>query len=322
MKLLRFLVLLICSLLFAPWGRPTTMIYPVEAIDDLWSLPADEFRQRYSGINISGLGPSDEGWYVRYRHENLTYLFGPLQEREEARAKKWEMEAVRDAAIRNRQSLASSSVDFVRFTYSGTFGKAGNGAGGGADGERISKDGKSGPDGDLDGDGIPNSMDPDMDGDGIPNDQDPDIDGDGIPNEKDDYMYGTAPGKEGQQGGANGKGDSDGGSLADSSKAGANGDKSEAKGEQGTDSQSGNSGQKSGKVASSQNSRQNGSRGSQSQSGQTAQAGQQSQQGGQPSASGQPGQPGGGPPNPASGSSGPPPSPNIIMMLLRMILGI
>jgi hypothetical protein len=61
------------------------MIYPVEAIDDLWNLPADEFRAKYAGINITGLGPSDEGWYVRYKHENLTCLFGPMADREEAR---------------------------------------------------------------------------------------------------------------------------------------------------------------------------------------------------------------------------------------------
>ena len=60
----------------------------VEAIPELWNLSADEFRQRYAGINATGLGPGDEGWYVRYRHENLTYLFGPLADREEAKRKK------------------------------------------------------------------------------------------------------------------------------------------------------------------------------------------------------------------------------------------
>ena len=75
------------------------MIFPADAIDDLWNLPADDFKQKYSGINVTGLGPSDEGWYVRYRHENLTYLFGPLAEREDARKRKWDMETVRDAAI-------------------------------------------------------------------------------------------------------------------------------------------------------------------------------------------------------------------------------
>ena len=98
------------------------MIFPVAGIDDLWNLPAEEFRQKYAGINVTGLGPSDEGWYVRYRHENLTCLFGPLADREAARKRKWDMETVRDAAIRNRATLASSQVDFVRFTFSGVFG--------------------------------------------------------------------------------------------------------------------------------------------------------------------------------------------------------
>ena len=132
------------------------MIFPADAIDDLWTLPADEFRQKYSGINVTGLGPSDEGWYVRYRHENLTYLFGPLAEREDARKRKWDMETVRDAAIRNRASLASSQVDFVRFTFTNVYGRGGDGGGGGESASalgRISADGKSGPDGDLDGDG-------------------------------------------------------------------------------------------------------------------------------------------------------------------------
>lgn len=181
--------------------RAATVIYPVEAIDDLWQLAADDFRQKYAGINISGIGPSDEGWYVRYKHENLTYLFGPLPDSESARKKKWELEAVRDAAIRNQPKLGSSKVDYVKFSYSGVYGKGGGNTPYSVTGNRrISKDGRSGPDGDLDGDGIPNSKDPDMDGDGIPNDQDPDIDGDGIPNEKDDYPFGTFPGRDGEGG--------------------------------------------------------------------------------------------------------------------------
>jgi hypothetical protein len=165
-----------------------TLIYPVDAIDDLMNLAADEFRQKYSGINATGLGPSDEGWYVRYRHENLTYLFGPIADREEARKRKWDMETVRDAAIRNRATLGTSQVDFVRFTFSGVYGKRGEGGGGGVGSAmgRVSADGKSGPDGDLDGDGIPNSKDDDMDGDGIPNGKDDDSDGDGVPNGSDD----------------------------------------------------------------------------------------------------------------------------------------
>ena len=120
-----FLVLAALAVVVA--ARAVTVIYPVEAIPELWNLSAEEFRQRYAGINATGLGPSDEGWYVRYRHENLTYLFGPLPDREEAKRKKWDLETVRDAAIRNRESLASSQVDYVRFTYSGVYGRGGSG---------------------------------------------------------------------------------------------------------------------------------------------------------------------------------------------------
>ena len=182
----------------APLASAVMMIYPVDAIDDLWHLPAVEFRDKYAGINVSGIGPSDEGWYVRYRHENLTYLFGPIAEREDARAKKWELETVRDAAIRNRPNLTTSQVDFVRFTYSGVFGKAGDSPYAGEGSARISQDGKSGPDGDMDGDGISNALDDDMDGDGIPNAQDGDMDGDGIPNGADDYGFGSDPGPDGR----------------------------------------------------------------------------------------------------------------------------
>ena len=157
-------------------ARATTVIYPVEAIDDLWQLQADDFKTKYAGINITGLGPSDEGWYVRYRHENLTYMFGPLADNDAARQKKWELETVRDAAIRNRPSLASSKVDYVKFSYSGVYGKGGgntpykgkkgdgkdgsgsgddangNGSGDGKDGSGAGKDG-AGKDGSGSGNG-------------------------------------------------------------------------------------------------------------------------------------------------------------------------
>ena len=159
-KLLRTWLVFSAALLAVTAARATTLIYPVEAIDDLWNLEADSFKQKYAGINITGLGPSDEGWYVRYKHENLTYMFGPLADSEAARKKKWEMEAVRDAAIRNRPALTSSQVDYVKFTYSGVYGKGGgntpyggsvndkNGTGSG-DGT----DGKGGGAGDKDGTG-------------------------------------------------------------------------------------------------------------------------------------------------------------------------
>jgi hypothetical protein len=343
---------LLVLLALSPVARAVTMIYPVDAIDDLWHLAAEEFRQKYGGINVSGIGPSDEGWYVRYRHENLTYLFGPLADREEARKKKWEMETIRDAAVRNRANLSTSQVDFVRFTYSGVYGKAGDSPYSGAGSARISQDGKSGPDGDLDGDGIPNSKDDDMDGDGIPNARDGDVDGDGIPNGADNYAFGTDPGPDGKglagdakngtgqdkNGGDKGNGGT--GDEADGTKGGKgdrlgqksggqNGDG--AGGEAGQAGQAGSQGQQGRQVASNQRSGQNGRQqgsqgGQQGQSGQSGQQGQQgqqsSQQGGQSGSSGQSsGQPGS--PSPMGGEGGGGGNPlQILSTLLRMILGI
>ncbi|GFH42587.1 hypothetical protein Hs30E_11380 [Lactococcus hodotermopsidis] len=46
--------------------------------------------------------------------------------------------------------------------------------------------------GDVDGDGVPNSLDDDIDGDGVPNDLDDDRDGDGISNDRDQTPNGAA----------------------------------------------------------------------------------------------------------------------------------
>ena len=106
-----------------------TKVYPVEAINDLWLLHAAEFDEKYPGIEITGgLSLSDEGWYVRYRHENLTYFFGPIVEQETARLRMWDLEAVRDEAIRYEPALLTSQVDYVRFTYTGVYGRRGDGS--------------------------------------------------------------------------------------------------------------------------------------------------------------------------------------------------
>ena len=105
--------------------RGMTLIYPVEAIADLEHLSYDDYKTQYAGINITGLGISDEGWYVRYRHENLTYMFGPLPDRETANQKSWELETVRNEVIKKRPALSTSTVDIVKFTFSGVYGKGG-----------------------------------------------------------------------------------------------------------------------------------------------------------------------------------------------------
>ena len=345
---LRWLLLCISSLAFQSRAAATTVIYPVEGIDDLWKLNADDFRQKYGGINITGLGVGDEGWYVRYRHENLTYFFGPLADRSEAQKKMWEMESVRDAAIRNDPKLSTSQVDFVRFNYSGIYGRGGDTP---FSGKGKSDDGKSGPEGDMDGDGVANKDDPDMDGDGIGNVQDGDVDGDGIPNGQDKYPYGSSAGMGEGQDGANADGKNGKGNGSDGQLAGADG----TDGAGGTGDQKGNQkGSKSGRagggekgdmgnsngpvglgqdgmqqVASAQgggtSSGQRGSSGQQgNQSGQQgSQAGQQGSQAGQQGQSGSQGQ-GGQPGTPGSpGQQGGSGSPlDLVALLLRKILGL
>jgi len=123
-----FRLLALLALLLPLRLAALTMVYPVEAINDFWFLQAAEFDEKYPGIEITGgLSLSDEGWYVRYRHENLTYFFGPIAEQETARLRMWDMEAVRDEAIRYEPALETSQVDYVNFTYTGVFGRRGDG---------------------------------------------------------------------------------------------------------------------------------------------------------------------------------------------------
>jgi hypothetical protein len=295
-KTFRFAALLSVLVAFVPLTRAVTIIYPVEAIDDLWTLASGEFQQKYAGINITGLGPTDEGWYVRYRHENLTYLFGPVAGQEEARRKKWEMEAVRDAAIRNHQALSTSQVDFVRFTFSGNYGR-----GGGAENPYGGRDpdGRGGADRDGEREGLA------KDGSGADgrDGRDGDKQG-GAEGQKGEQLAGL----DGNQRGQDGKQDGSTGQQAGA--AGQQGDQRRVASANQRGSQSGSQNQQGQQS-------QSGQQGQQSQSGQQ---GQQSSQGSQSSsqssqAGGQPGQPG----PPMSGSSG---GGNPILALLRMILGI
>lgn len=357
------------ALVLALPAAAKTVIYPVEAIADFWKLDAAAFETAYSGINITGMGVGDEGWYIRYRHENLTMLFGPISDREEARQRMWDLEEVRAAVIRQRQTLATSQVDMVRFDFSGVYGARGEGGNG-----LVSRDGRHGPDGDLDGDGVPNGQDPDMDGDGVPNEQDGDMDGDGVPNEVDEYRYGNANalglggdqagGQQGQagqqQGGVNrisadGRsgpdGDLDGDGISNAQDGDMDGDGTpngqdgDADGdgrpnasddypfgtndgtlssEGGQPGQPGQQGQQQGQQGQPGQQQQQGQQGQQSQQQQQQQQGQQGQPG-QPSMPSQQGQPGS-PSQPSMpGQPGSPSAPNpldAIFGLLRRALGL
>lgn len=316
--------------------RATTVIYPVGAIDDLWKYPADEFREKYAGINVTGLDVNDEGWYVRYRHENLTYFFGPIADREEARRKMWDLETVRDAAIRNRPSLSSSQIDFVRFSYSGVYGAAGNtpftgkkGAGQGGDGDQANGNG-SGKNGRDDQNGSSQNG-TDKTGNGNGNGGGNGQDGTGtIAMDSQGNMIGE------KLGGLDGSGQGQGGqgSQGNSQKGGKGSQNSQRNGSGANSGQSGQAGQ-NGQMASSggQQGGQAGQSASQSSSGSSGQSGGQgsgsnsssasnSSQSGTNSGSGQPSQGGGG----SGGGSGQPGGGGnplqLIVGLLRGILGL
>lgn len=338
MKFSRHVRCWLLVLVFAAGARATTVIYPVGAIDDLWKYPADEFREKYAGINVTGLDVNDEGWYVRYRHENLTYFFGPIADREEARKKMWDLETVRDAAIRNRPSLSSSQIDFVKFSYSGVYGAAGNtpftgkkGAGqGGGDGDQSNGTGSGANGRDDQGGSAQNGTDKAGKGNGT-NGNGSGQDGSGtIAMDSQGNMIGE------KLGSLDGSGQGGQGSQGSSQKGGKGSQNSQRTGAGANSGQSGQAGQ-NGQMASSggQQGGQSAQSASQSSSGSSGQSGGQaggsnsssssasnSSQGGANSGSGQPSQGGGG----SGGGSGQPGGGGnplqLLVGLLRGILGL
>jgi len=93
------------------------IVYPVEAIAELNQLTQEEFDERYAGIDVTEIGLTDVGWYVRYIHERLVYFFGPIEERDEARRQKALLEQIRLSATLDRPKLSSSRLDVIRFDY-------------------------------------------------------------------------------------------------------------------------------------------------------------------------------------------------------------
>ena len=53
------LVAFVLGVAVTPFASAVTYIYPVDAIDDLMNLAADEFKQKYAGINVTDLGSAN-----------------------------------------------------------------------------------------------------------------------------------------------------------------------------------------------------------------------------------------------------------------------
>ena len=96
---------------------PQIFVFPVEAIADSATMDQETFKETYPGIEISGFGLSDEGWYVRYQHELLTYLYGPIYDLNEARRQKALMEEIRLNLVLKKPKLTTSVVDLIEFRF-------------------------------------------------------------------------------------------------------------------------------------------------------------------------------------------------------------
>lgn len=110
--------LLACCFLQAQQEK--VVVYPVEAIVDGARFSKQKFDQTYPGIDVTLYGLSDEGWYVRYKHELLTYLYGPIEDLTFARRQKKILEEIRLSVVLKNPSLSSSTVDIIRFDFNAT----------------------------------------------------------------------------------------------------------------------------------------------------------------------------------------------------------
>ena len=94
-----------------------SVILPVEAIEDSADLSAGDFESMYPGIDVSGYIPDEEGYYIRYSHENLTYFFGPIDEFGEAVLWKDKLEVIRTDVISMRLTLQKSEISIYHFNH-------------------------------------------------------------------------------------------------------------------------------------------------------------------------------------------------------------
>ncbi len=105
-----------------------TLVFPVEAIEESRYLPAEEWESAYPGINITGISLADEGYYVRYQHENLSYFFGPIDTLDEAQEHLLVLEEVKAELVAKCPTLSTSKVDVVMFSLDdAVWGRSGDG---------------------------------------------------------------------------------------------------------------------------------------------------------------------------------------------------
>lgn len=108
----------IASSSMAQYTPTKVIVYPLEAVIDSGKMTQGQFKKRYPGINVTDFGLTDEGWYIRYTHERLVYLFGPSDDLEYTRELKAVLEEIRLSTVLKNPKLSSSKVEIVRFEFS------------------------------------------------------------------------------------------------------------------------------------------------------------------------------------------------------------
>lgn len=100
-------------------NKPTKVIvYPLEAVIDSGAMSHGQFKKRYPGIDVTDFGLTDEGWYIRYTHQKLVYMFGPSDDLEYTRELKAVLEEIRLTAVLKNSKLSSSKIEIVKFEFS------------------------------------------------------------------------------------------------------------------------------------------------------------------------------------------------------------
>ena len=110
------------TLLVGPvWAQSTptkVIVYPLEAVIDSGAMSHGRYRKRYPGIDVTDFGLTDEGWYIRYTHQKLVYMFGPSDDLEYTRELKAVLEEIRLSAVLKNPKLSSSKIEIVKFEFS------------------------------------------------------------------------------------------------------------------------------------------------------------------------------------------------------------
>ena len=100
-------------------NTPTKVIvYPLEAVIDSGTMTNSQFKRRYPGIDVTDFGLVDEGWYIRYTHQRMVYMFGPSDDLEYTRELKAVLEEIRLSAVLQNSKISSSKIEIVRFEFS------------------------------------------------------------------------------------------------------------------------------------------------------------------------------------------------------------